>query len=37
MKRESDKTTEKLGESKKALKLLEPIVPKDPISGVPLK
>ena len=37
MKREADKITEKLRESEKALKLLEPRVPKDPISGVPLK
>ena len=36
MKREADKTTEKLGESEKALKLLEPRVPKAP-SGAPLK
>ena len=35
MKREADKITEKLRESEKALKLLEPRVPKDPISGVP--
>ena len=37
MKREANKITEKLRESEKALKLLEPRVPKDPISGVPLK
>ena len=37
LKREADKITEKLRESEKALKLLEPRVPKDPISGVPLK
>ena len=36
MKREADKITEKLRESEKALKLLEPRVPKDP-SRVPLK
>ena len=30
MKREADKITEKLRESEKALKLLEPRVPKDP-------
>ena len=37
MKCEADKITEKLRESEKALKLLEPRVPKDPISGAPLK
>ena len=37
MKREADKITEKLRESEKALKLLEPRVPKDLISGAPLK
>ena len=37
MKREADKIAEKLRESEKALKLLEPRVPKDPISGSPLK
>ena len=37
MKREADKIAEKLRESEKALKLLEPRVPKDLISGVPLK
>ena len=37
MKREADKITEKLRESEKALKLLEPRVPRDPISGAPLK
>ena len=37
MKREVIKITEKLRESKKALKLLEPRVPKYPISGAPLK
>ena len=36
-KREADKITEKLRESEKPLKLLEPRVPKDPISGGPLK
>ena len=36
MKREADKITEKLRESEKAIKLLEPRVPKAP-SGVPLK
>ena len=36
MKREADKITEKLRESEKALKLLEPRVPKAP-SGAPLK
>ena len=36
MKREADKITKKLGESEKALKLLEPRVPKAP-SGAPLK
>ena len=36
MKREADKINEKLSESDKALKLLEPRVSKDPISGVPL-
>ena len=36
MKREADKITEKLGESEKALKLLEPRVHKAP-SGAPLK
>ena len=36
MKREADKITEKLRESEKALKLLEPRVPKAP-NGVPLK
>ena len=35
MKREADKIAEKLRE--KVLKLLEPRVPKDPISGAPLK
>ena len=33
MKREADKIAEKLREPEKALKLLEPRVPKDPISG----
>ena len=33
MKREADKIAEKLRGSEKALKLLEPRVPKDPISG----
>ena len=37
MKREADKIAEKLRESEKALKLLEPRVPKDLVSGVPLK
>ena len=37
MKREADKIAEKLRESEKSLKLLEPSVPKDPISGAPLK
>ena len=37
MKREADKIAKKLRESEKKLKLVEPRVPKDPISGVPLK
>ena len=37
MKRKADKITEKLRESEKALRLLEPRVPKDLISGAPLK
>ena len=37
MKREVGKINEKLRESEKALKLLEPRVTKDPISGAPLK
>ena len=37
MKREVDKIAEKLVESEVALKLLEPRVIKDPISGAPLK
>ena len=37
MKREADKIAEKLRESEKALGAVEPRVPKDPISGVPLK
>ena len=37
MKREADKINEKLRESEKKLELVEPRVPKDPISGVPLK
>ena len=37
MKREADKIAEKLRESEKKLKLLEPRVPKDPISGASLK
>ena len=37
MKREADKVAEKLRKSEQALKLLEPRVPKDPISGAPLK
>ena len=36
MKRAADKITEKLRKSVKALKLLEPRVPKDPVSGAPL-
>ena len=36
MKRQADKITEKLAESEEALKLLEPRVSKDPISGSPL-
>ena len=32
-----DKIAEKLRESEQALKLLEPRVPQDPISGAPLK
>ena len=36
MKREVDKIAEKLREPEKALKLLEPRVPKDPISRAPL-
>ena len=36
-KREADQIAEKLRESEKALKLVEPRVPKDPISGAPLK
>ena len=36
MKREADKIAEKLRKSEKALKLLEPRVSKDPISGVSL-
>ena len=35
MKKEGDKIAEKLRESKKKLKLVEPRVPKDPISGAP--
>ena len=37
MKRQADKIAEKLRESEKKLKLVEPRVPKDPISRVPLK
>ena len=37
MKREADKIAEKLRESEQALKLLEPRISKDPISGAPLK
>ena len=37
MKREVDKIAEKLREPEKALELVEPRVPKDPVSGVPLK
>ena len=37
MKCEANKIVEKLAESAQALKLLEPRVPKDPISGAPLK
>ena len=37
MKREPDKIAEKLRESEKKLKLVEPRVPKDLISGAPLK
>ena len=37
MKREADKIAEKLRESEKALKLVEPRVPKDLLSGAPLK
>ena len=37
MKRKADKITEKLRESEKALKLLEPKVPKDLISGASIK
>ena len=37
MKREADQIPEKLRESEKALRAVEARVPKDPISGVPLK
>ena len=37
MRREADKIAKKLRESEKALKLLEPRVHKDLISGTPLK
>ena len=37
MKREANNITEKLRESEKKLKLVEPRVPKDPISEAPLK
>ena len=36
-KREANKINEKLRESEKKLELVEPRVPKDPISGAPLK
>ena len=36
MKREADKIAEKLRESEKALRVVEPRVPKDPISRAPL-
>ena len=36
-KREADKINEKLRESEKAVGVVEPRVPKDPISGAPLK
>ena len=37
MKREADKIAEKLRESEKALRVVEPRVPKNPISRIPLK
>ena len=37
MKRKADKITERLKESEKALRLLEPRVPEDLMSGAPLK
>ena len=37
MKREADNIAEKLRKSEQSLKLLEPRVHKDPISGPPLK
>ena len=37
MKREADKIVEKLAESEAKLESMEPRVPKDPISGAPLK
>ena len=37
MKHEADKIAEKLGESEAALKSLKSKIPKDPISGAPLK
>ena len=37
MKREVNKIVEKVRESEKVLELVEPGVPKDPISGVSLK
>ena len=37
MKRQANKINEKLKESEKALGVVEPRVPKDPISGAPLK
>ena len=37
MKHEADKITEKLRESETTLKLLEPRIPKDPVSGAPLE
>ena len=37
MKREADKIAEKLRDPEKALTLVEPRVPMDPISGAPLK
>ena len=37
MKREADKIAEKLRESEAKLKLVEPRVPKDPVSRVPFK
>ena len=37
MKREADKISEKLRESEKKLELVEPRVPRDLISGAPLK